>query len=319
MTSTAYLRIESSRDAALSANQLLDSAYAKITGGRVAEGVDELVIGLQNLRESLSPEQWQHFAQHQAIQHPITDIVHADPFTRRSFNKPRGYPGDAGILDLIYGVVPVPSGTTAIGAQVYGYTRSAPACASVRARRDIIAEMVDGLADRVERPKILSVAAGHLREAQRSAAAAAGRIGAWYALDHDAESLALIDREHVGLGVTTINNSVRGLVTGKVTLPELDLAYAAGLYDYLALPVATAVTRALLGMVKAGGRVLVANFAPNLRDIAYMESYMAWNLIYRDEAGMKAIADGLPQAHVKSVRLFRDQPENIVYLEVTKR
>jgi hypothetical protein len=74
----------------------------------------------------------------------------------------------------------------------------------------------------------------------------------------------------------------------------------------------------MLEMLRPGGRVLVANFAPNLRDIGYMESFMAWNLIYRDERDMATIASGLPQDLVARQRLFRDPHDNIVYLEVTR-
>jgi hypothetical protein len=316
---TLALRRDTATPALLDqATELFDHALARITEGRVHEGMDRLVVGLQQLREASEPDEWRPFAEKTCLEHPIREVVHQDPFVYRAFAKPRGYPGDAGILDLIYGAVPLPLGTTTLGRQIYDYTRSAPACRSVRARRDMLAKQVDMLADTVERPHVLSVACGHLREAQRSAAAGAGLLGGFYALDQDEESLALIDREHTALGVRTVRESVRGLVAGKLVLPPLDLAYAAGLFDYLALPVATAVTRAMLNLVKPGGRVLVANFAPNLRDIGYMESFMAWSLIYRDEGDMSEIAAGLPTELVAATRLFRDAHENIVFLEVTK-
>ena len=318
MTIAAFSTVDSARPIEEAADELLGTAFEQISDGQVAEGMDELVVGLRALRDSYPTDRWQWFAQSECLRHPIRRVVHQDPFTRRSFDKPRGYPGDAGILDLVYGVAPVPAGTTALGSEVYSFTRWAPACDSVRARRDLLARTIDELADRVERPRVLSLACGHLREAQRSPAVAARRLGAYYAVDHDAESLSLIEREHAGLGITTVCNTVRGVVTGKVRYANLDLAYAAGLYDYLGLPVATAVTGALLGMTRPGGRVLVANFAPNLLDIGYMETYMAWNLIYRDESGMEEIAAGLPAGMVASTRTFRDTHGNVVYLEVTK-
>lgn len=318
MTFAAFTSADLARPIEEAADELLDASLEKITDGMAAEGMDDLVLGLRALRDAYPIEQWQRFAQSECLHHPVRKIVHQDPFTRRSFEKPRGYPGDAGILDLIYGVVPVPAGTTAMGSEVYSYTRWAPACDSVRARREILARMIDSLADEVEQPRVLSLACGHLREAQCSAAVAAGRVGAYYAVDHDAESLALIEREHRGLGITPVENTVRGVITGKVRYSNLDFAYAAGLFDYLGLPVATAVTRALLGMTRPGGRVVVANFAPNLVDIGYMETYMAWNLIYRDETGMQEIAAGLPSAEVASARTFRDEHGNVVYLEVVK-
>jgi hypothetical protein len=300
------------------ATELFDRTLQQIEAGKFVAGMDDMIRGLLDLRSAYPVEQWRQFSQYDWLHHPIKEIAHADPMTRRAFLKPRGYPGDAGILDLIYHAVPLPSDVTPLGRQVYRHTTSHPACASVRARRDLLARAVDETAERVHMPRILSVACGHLREAQASAAVAAGAVGAYIALDQDKESLALVEREMGASGVTTMSESVRGLVTGRVDLSGLDLAYAAGLYDYLGLPVAVSVTRAMLNMVKKGGRVLVANFAPELIDIGYMETFMAWNLIYRDEAGMMEIAAGLPQGDVASARVFRDVDKNIVYLEITR-
>lgn len=298
--------------------EIFDVACELIAAGQFEPAMDRMIDGLLQLREAYPMEEWRQFSQYDFLHHPIREIAHADPMTRRAFLKPRGYPGDAGILDLIYHAVPLPADTTPTGEMVYALTTGHPACASVRARRDMLARTVDETAARVEMPRILSVACGHLREAQASQAVNAGRVGAYYALDQDPESLALVQREMGHLGVTTMCESVRGLVTARVDLSNLDLAYAAGLFDYLGLPVAVAVTRAMLNMMKPGGRVIVANFAPNLVDIGYMETFMAWNLIYRDEHGMQEIAAGLPKDEVASSRVFREADNNIVYLEVTK-
>ena len=300
------------------ATEVFDVAMARIEGGELALALDEMIADLLRIRAAFPVEEWRQFSQYDWLHHPIKEIAHADPMTRRAFLKPRGYPGDAGILDLIYHAVPLPADTTRMGRDVFRFTTDHPACVSVRARRDLLARTVDETAQRVHLPHVLSVACGHLREAQASHAVAWGAVGRYIALDQDTESLALVDREMRSSGVTTMNQSVRGLVTGRVDLSGLDLAYAAGLFDYLGLPVAVAVTRAMLNMVKPGGRVLVANFAPNLHDIGYMETFMAWNLIYRDEHGMEEIAAGLPREEVASSRVFRDVDGNIVYLEITK-
>ena len=310
--------IDTSRPINDVATDLFDDTCELIAQGHFAPAMDTMIAGLLQLRAIYPVEQWRQFSQYDCLHHPVKEIAHADPMTRRAFLKPRGYPGDAGILDLIYRAVPLPSDTSDIGAVVNRFTTSHPACVSVRARRDLLARVIDDAAERVERPRILSVACGHLREAQASRAVSRGRVGDFFALDQDKESLALIDRELGAFGVRTMAESVRGLVTGRVDLADLDLAYAAGLYDYLGLPVATAVTRSMLHMVKPGGRVLVANFAPDLIDIGYMETFMAWNLIYRDEQAMMEIAAGLPRDEVASTRVFRDTDTNIVYLEVTK-
>ena len=318
MTATSIALLDTSRPINDVGTELFDDTCELIAAGHFTPAMDTMIAGLLQLRALYPVEQWRQFSQYDCLHHPIKDIAHADPLTRRAFLKPRGYPGDAGILDLIYRVVPLPAVTTPTGVMVNRFTTAHPACVSVRARRDLLARVIDDAAERVERPRILSVACGHLREAQASRAVARGLVGDFFALDQDKESLALIDRELGTFGVRTMPESVRGLVTGRVDLADLDLAYAAGLYDYLGLPVATSVTRSMLNMVKPGGRVLVANFAPDLIDIGYMETFMAWNLIYRDEQGMMEIAAGLPRDEIASTRVFRDSDTNIVYLDITR-
>ena len=318
MTINLAPTIDVTRPITEAGTELFDEVSARIEAGEFVPAMDAMIDGLLALRSAYPMDAWRQFSQFDCLHHPIRELCHADPMTRRAFLKPRGYPGDAGILDLIYRVAALPADTTALGAEVYELTTSHPACASVRTRRIALARAVDEAAARVTRPRILSMACGHLREAQISNAVAVGAVGDYFAVDQDKESLGLIDRELGAWGVTTTCESVRGLVTGRVNLDNLDLAYAAGLYDYLGLPVATAVTRSMLNMMNPGGRVLVANFAPSLPDIGYMETFMAWNLIYRDEQAMQEIAAGLPRDEVASTRVFREADGNIVYLEVTK-
>jgi hypothetical protein len=294
----------------------LDAAYAKLRDNDVADGMNELVLGLRDLRKALPAAEWSEFVQLQCLPHPLKELVHQDPFTHRSYAKPRGYAGDAELLDYIYGIKPLPETTTPLGAEIYRYTSQAPACQSVRARCEFMATVIDALAAHTT-PKILAIACGHLREAQRSRAVAEGRTGAYFALDQDPVSLAVIEREQPG--VQTVSGSVKSLLKGERELNDLDLVYSAGLYDYLAQPMATALTHRLFKMLKAGGKLLVANFAPELRDIGYMESFMAWHLTYRNEAEMEAFAAHIPTNEILAQRVFRDEHQNIVFLEIVKR
>src|SRR5690606_9197406 len=102
------------------------------------------------------------------LRHPLKELLHEDPFTRRAFTKPRGYAGDAPLLDFIYGREehwPVPEGTTPRGRMIFEYTTMAPASAGSRARRGFVADKIDELAVQVDQPHLLSIACGHLREA----------------------------------------------------------------------------------------------------------------------------------------------------------
>jgi SAM-dependent methyltransferase len=113
-------------------------------------------------------------------------------------------------------------------------------------------------------------------------------------------------------------SSVRRFVASGESLGEFDLAYTAGLFDYLEDSDGIAVTAALFRSLRPGGRLLIANFAPQLPEIGYMEAAMDWWLIYRDEAAMSVFADALPQSAIASRSIVRDNGGNIVYLTIDK-
>jgi extracellular factor (EF) 3-hydroxypalmitic acid methyl ester biosynthesis protein len=297
---------------------LLDGAYSTLKARVDRVTLEKVFLGLKELKTAGHPQWWDQFADHESLAHPIREMFHADPFTRRSFEKPRGYAGDAVMLDYIYGVCPPPPDTSDVGRKIFDFTTAAPASQSVRARRDILARAVDDTADRFPAPNVLAIACGHLREAALSRAVADGRIGQYVALDQDAQSLAVVERTCAGLGVCTVNASVKGIIAGKVKFRDQHLVYAAGLYDYLADRLATRLTKILFDMLAPGGRLLIANFAPTLRDIGYMETYMGWKLIYRTPDEMQSLADEIPRAQIFSGRTFWDDHHNIVFLSLTK-
>ena len=78
-------------------------------------------------------------------------------------------------------------------------------------------------------------------------------------------------------------------------------------------------TKLMFDMVVPGGRVLVANFAPVLPEVGYMETFMAWKLIYRTPEEMARLSADIPGSQWNSHRVFCDASENIVFLDVVKR
>src|SRR5579871_5269394 len=110
---------------------------------QVGEALDGLFGGLYRHKLSSTDEAWQA-AVDQCRVHPLLRTIHEDPFTGRAFAKPRGYAGDAELLDLIYGPEerwPEPA-ATALGLDIYRYTSAAPAAEGVRARRGFVADLI---------------------------------------------------------------------------------------------------------------------------------------------------------------------------------
>jgi extracellular factor (EF) 3-hydroxypalmitic acid methyl ester biosynthesis protein len=297
---------------------VLDDAYEAAQAADVAGGMTRLGAELCALRQRLGPGRWRHYAETTCRRHAMAALAHQGPITSRAFTKPRGYAGDAVMLDLMYELAPLPLDVPMLVADLYRWEFATLAAGSVRARRDLLAAEIDATADASDRPRILSVACGHLREAQRSGAVAEGRVGAYFALDQDTTSLEVVRAEQGAHGVTAVCGSVRGLLTGASRFTDLDLVYTAGLYDYLSDAVAAELTRVLFAALAPGGRLLVANFAPGLAEQGYMEAFMDWHLIYRDELDLGRVADRVPRWDVAAQRLFRGADEQIVYLELTR-
>jgi hypothetical protein len=54
-------------------------------------------------RREDDPDLWAGYAR-ACLNHPVCRLLHQDPLTYRAFSKPRGYAGDAVMMDYIYGL-----------------------------------------------------------------------------------------------------------------------------------------------------------------------------------------------------------------------
>jgi extracellular factor (EF) 3-hydroxypalmitic acid methyl ester biosynthesis protein len=303
----------------IESRRLFDRVYDQLINYRVGEGMLDLTQGLFSLRRSAQPKKWREFARSDWQEHPLKQLAHQDPITRRAYEKPRGYAGDAELLDYIYGLRMMPNDTTCLGAAIYSFILQAPGPRAVRARRDLLASYIDAVATRIDKPRILAVACGHLREAQKSVTVREGRIGRFIALDQDRDSLAVVKGEQEADGVEAIHGSVNSILEGETIFEDLDFVYSTGLYDYLPQPVAIDLTTKLFGMLKPAGRLLIANFLRDVPDVGYMESFMGWPLIYRGDEELAGVTQGIPAKQIAAQRTFHDRFENVVFLEVEKR
>jgi SAM-dependent methyltransferase len=290
--------------------RLFDHTRRRLIDLDVQDAMNDLFTGLDALRASVDRPTWRRFVTTVPADEPLLAMLTQDPITGRSRTRPRGYPGDAALLDLIYGTGPLPAQTSCLGAAIYGVTVQVVAAQVVRTRLRTLVDILNATAERVSRPRALSVACGHLRESQLSVVAD-GRFGSVYALDQDAETLGTVEREQSSYGVKVDNSSVRAILTGDVRYDGLDLVYSAGLYDYLPRRTAVALTARLYRFLRPGGRLIIANLRPGLPETAYMEMFMSWHLIYRDDRQLLELAGELPKA-----RVFRDADDRVGYLEI---
>ena len=300
---------------------LLDSTRDRLlAGGDVALAVDILSDGLWWMRAGLPAEEWQRtIALVRA--HPVMGLLHENPFTRRAFVKPRGYAGDAPLIDLLYYGAAAADARDAspMGLALLERDVAAPAAAAVRERRDFMAELIDHVADAGPMPAIMVAACGHLREGLVSTAVQQHRIGRLVALDQDGESLAVASKAFGIKGIEPVNRSIKAVLDGSFKPGSFDMVYAAGLYDYLNQRLATALTAAFFALLRPGGRLVVGNFATGVYDSGYMEAIADWFLIYRDAADMLALAGAVEPGELALKRVYTRQSPDIFYLELRRR
>ena len=213
--------------------------------------VAELCDELNRLRASSCSEEWLKCVVEPSRRHPIHRLLLEDPYTARAFQKPRGYAGDAVMLDYVYDGTP-PLGTSSFGQDIFRGTTGSTNGQSVVARRNLLSQRIDEIAASQSNARILSIACGHMREALLSEAVATHSISELIAFDQDIESLAVVATEFSQPEVRTVHGSVIDLIRGRISFSGFDFVYAAGLFDYLTDSIARRLFKLMLGMLSAG-------------------------------------------------------------------
>ena len=241
------------------------------------------------------------------------NISHEDPYTRRGYLKPRGYAGDAVLLDYVYGTAAIDEETSAFGREILAWCQQqSQAFAAVNDRKLMLAAEFAALSDRPSNMRCLAVACGHLRELALSGLPACTEI---VALDQDPQSLAIVHATYGGR-IGTVREEVSNLIrNGAAQLGSFDLITVAGLYDYLPEPYAIALTNRLAERLNVGGKLFVANFI-DCWERGYMECFMEWKLIYRTLDAIAGFAAHLPPSFEQ--KTHADRHGVIGYLEIVR-
>ena len=281
--------------------------------------VPQIVDYFAEARKLTAPERWREKCV-EFREHSLVDLLHQDPFSQRAFRKPFGYAGDAGIIDLIYrhpSVRDLVESSTELGRLIYETNLQQPAPRAVRLRRARIARAIDQI-DAGSSAQICALGCGYLRELEESERARGGRLGPSLALDQDSRCIESLQGHYSEFPIRFLQDGVKMMLAPPAKFhQQFHLVYAAGLFDYLSDRMGARLLAGMLTMTRPGGKVLIANFLPGIVGRAYMEAVMDWWLIYRDTEQMLRLADACPTDRLAEVRVFRDELDCVVYLELT--
>jgi extracellular factor (EF) 3-hydroxypalmitic acid methyl ester biosynthesis protein len=266
-------------------------------------------------------------------------LLMACPLQRRAYEKPLGYAGDYRMMELCF--TRELAGDGLFGRFLHSVAQHYTLVRAVVAREVVMRQaVIDAANAEGEGPvRVLALAAGPAIELRRMLAETGPlRRGVEMILldqDQGAHESAhrhltrvLQQRHRDALPVTVhcLHFSVSQLIRPQTdderrvvqeTLADLDLAYSAGLYDYLPDPVAARLTQRLYGRLRGGGRLLLGNLVETPDSTWVMEYVLGWTLRYRTDTSMLHLADGCGPAPTHT-GIVRDATGQCLFLDVRK-
>ncbi|MEN9868102.1 MAG: hypothetical protein RL748_3692 [Pseudomonadota bacterium] len=289
------------------------------------EKLRQYSIALNYEASQVSPEQTSlHSVFAQAALHPL--ILRA-PFVFRAYTKPLGYAGDYQVVNQI---LDDPRQGASTYLEIVNTTfLQASVVVAHRNRIDVLVGFLVRMAEAARqagRPfRVMNIGCGPAAEVQRFLQTYPDpELLSFELIDFSEETLDWT-RERLssivgGLGKTVsiryVRESVHQLI--KRRLPseveenrEFDVAYCAGLFDYLSDKVCAKLLNHLAGRLHHGGHLLFTNVHSRSPDRSVMEHLLEWYLIYRDEVKMESL---LPEGAVQH-RIWDDATGVNVFAE----
>jgi hypothetical protein len=265
----------------------LDGFQTDLQSGGAPVAIGHLALSLAQHRAAMPAETWKASCATLG-DHPAVVQLLEDPYSRDARLKPAGYAGDARTLDYVYLRDPGSQPVSSVGRALFDVSTGVPIAEAVRDRCVALAEELTRRARR-QAISVASIACGHARELDRVPVDVRARIQFW-GIDQDAKSIDHC-RSHVDSGHSTFEvGSVRDVIAGRIRIPQSDVVYASGLFDYLDQRAGGVLLKRMFASVNVGGSVLIPNLTPHNDEVAYMEAVMDWWMCYRTEADMRELA-----------------------------
>jgi extracellular factor (EF) 3-hydroxypalmitic acid methyl ester biosynthesis protein len=302
-----------------SIDQILDRTMELVNQGDSGIAISSLFFRLGKLSAKFSCETFQDWIRDYCTSHPIAEILWQSPITKRCFSKPKGYAGDATLIDYIYLKDENIEFANEIAEILHKSICNSTSCDSVRERAKYFGNLITQISESKNRKiSAISIASGHLRELDH-VSHFEDKVYHFIGLDQDAESNTEARRSYPFKGLTVLDESIKYVLAGKLEAESYDLVYSAGLFDYLDEKVAARMTKRMFELVVPGGTMVIPNFAKGIIERGYMETFMDWYLIYRDEMELYGFMKELDMSQVASWNIHGDKYGNILYLTVVKK
>lgn len=243
---------------------------------------------------------------------------------RRAYKKPRGYPGDYLVFEMIYDSRPVSKG---IGLYLDNWIFKHPLTQGIIYRKNKIKYFLNGLLSNSSRDlKILNIGCGSSREIRELAQdKKLTNRGSFILLDQDEEALDfsknLIKKlNYNNLNISFLKKDVLswlGLSRKKIDLSCQDVVYSIGVADYFLKTTLEYFIKLSFRMLKPKGKLIVPLCsAHDLKLYTHLAWFCEWHFYKHDGHSIKRfIEKGLG---IKNVRLLSEDRQPIFFVIIEK-
>jgi len=201
------------------------------------------------------------------FRHLIGTWVYKSTIVKHAFEKPRGYPGDYKMLEIVYDNKPI---SKDIGMYFDNNFLKSPYAVAVRIRKDRLREMLQNFFSETKLNKlnILNIACGSCREIKELLPSLKTKsLITFNCLDWDEEALrfsqdTLLPIKPKNVELKFIKEDVMNLIKNEFTtlsLGKQDLIYSIGLIDYLPDRILKKLIHALYQLLQKNGRLILTH------------------------------------------------------------
>jgi len=285
---------------------LLETLEQKLTADLSVTVLAELERELFRLRCELSRAEWDSFC----LEFPkrsIFPLLQMGTLTRKRLSGSQLVPPD--VLDTVLS----DSGPAHL---ISAWEHSLPASRSVRARVGYFSREIAEVIRIAVKPRILVLGAGQMREASDALYAMHLHHAEFVALEPDLASHKILQRKYPRQSLQLEKRGWRDLAEFAASAGLFDLIYSPSWLDATDDAQALAWLPACMEMLRPGGRLLAANFAPASRDAGWMEACWNWHPFYRSEEDLAQLVINLKHPEVRGHAIFRDESGASAYLEI---
>lgn len=263
-------------------------------GSQIKNEINEITLKLKSELGEITDEKIKSSLSF--FQNALGKYIYQSPFTKRSFEKPRGYAGDFEMMSQIYANDAFSN--SLFGSCMEKAVQSFSEPAAVRNRSKYLAEkIIKTIKSTNGTLKFLSVASGPAEEVKiilpDLSQADLDRC-TFYLLDQDEGALQFAQKNikeialknNKNINLQFMNRGIKEVISYGLNDEKFNLIYSAGLFDYFTDPIATKACKQLYNSLNDKSELIIGNFNIATTNWFGMLALFDWSLILRSEADL---------------------------------